>query len=99
MTKPTLDLQAFLTDVITPMLDQPEAFKVDVKTEGKKVEALLHAAPGDIGRIIGKSGRMISSLRTLVQAAGEKHHLAISVEIHEEDRKPREERAPREAEA
>lgn len=99
MTKPTLDLQAFLTDVITPMLDQPEAFKVEVKTEGKKVEALLHAAPDDIGRIIGKSGRMISSLRTLVQAAGEKHRLAISLEIHEEDRKPREERSHPVAEA
>jgi predicted RNA-binding protein YlqC (UPF0109 family) len=96
MTKPTLDVAAFLTDVLTPMLDQPEAFKVEVKTEGKKVEALLHAAPGDIGRIIGKSGRMISSLRTLVQAAGEKHRLNVTLEIHEEDRKPR---APREAEA
>ncbi len=97
MTKPTLDLEAFLKDVLTPMLDQPEAFKVEVKTEGKKVEALLHAAPGDVGRIIGKSGRMISALRTLVQAAGEKHHLKVDLEIFEEDRKPRKPRTEAEA--
>jgi hypothetical protein len=42
---------------------------------------------------------MISSLRTLVQAAGEKQRLSVTLEIHEEDRKPREARAPREAEA
>ena len=65
-----MDFEAFLSDVLTPMLDHPKALKVEVKTEGRKVEVLIYADPGDRGRIIGKSGRMISSLRTLVKAAG-----------------------------
>jgi hypothetical protein len=67
-----MDITAFLTDVLTPILDHPEAFRVEVKGEGRKLSALIHADPRDRGRIIGKSGRMISSLRTLAKAAGEK---------------------------
>ena len=49
----------------------------------------------DRGRIIGKSGRMISSLRTLVQAAGEKHGLLVNLELFDEDEtdRPRRSRA------
>ena len=46
---------------------------------------LIHAEARDRGRIIGKSGRMISSLRTLVKAAGEKSGLILSLELHEDD--------------
>jgi len=67
-----MDLEAFLIDVLTPILDHPEALKMDVKAEGRKIDVLICADPRDRGRIIGKSGRMISSLRTLVKAAGEK---------------------------
>jgi hypothetical protein len=45
---------------------------VEVKAEGRKIDVMIYADPRDRGRIIGKSGRMISSLRTLVKAAGEK---------------------------
>jgi predicted RNA-binding protein YlqC (UPF0109 family) len=67
-----MDFEAFLSDVLTPLLDHPQAFRVEVKGEGRKIDVLVFADPKDRGRIIGKSGRMISSLRTLVKAAGEK---------------------------
>lgn len=80
-----MNLEAFLTDVLTPILDHPEALRVEVKEEGRKCEVFIHAEPKDRGRIIGKSGRMISSLRTLCQAAGEKAGQRVNVEIFEED--------------
>ncbi|HJW08882.1 MAG TPA: KH domain-containing protein [Holophagaceae bacterium] len=80
-----MDLAAFLSDVLTPLLDHPEAFKVEVSGEGRKREVLIHADQRDRGRIIGKSGRMISALRTLCQAAGEKAGIRVELELHEED--------------
>ncbi|HJU84127.1 MAG TPA: KH domain-containing protein [Holophagaceae bacterium] len=80
-----MDFQAFLSDVITPLLDHPEAFKVEVAGEGRKREVLIHADERDRGRIIGKSGRMISALRTLCQAAGEKAGLRVELELHEDE--------------
>lgn len=80
-----MDLEGFLKEILTPVVDHPEDLRVEVKEEGRKRIALIHAQDGDKGRIIGKSGRMISSLRTLVRAAGEKHRLEVDVEIFEEE--------------
>lgn len=81
-----MDFEAFLSDVLTPMLDNPTAFRVEVKAEGRKMEVMIYADPRDRGRIIGKNGRMISSLRTLVKAAGEKAGLnTVNLELFDED--------------
>lgn len=81
-----MDFAAFLTDVLSPVMDHPEALKVEVKAEGRKVDLMIYADPKDRGRIIGKSGRMISSLRTLVKAAGEKAGLnVVNLELYDED--------------
>lgn len=80
-----MDLEAFLADVITPLLDHPEAFRVEVTGEGRKRDVLVHADPRDRGRIIGKHGRMISALRTLCKTAGDKAGLAVNLELFDED--------------
>jgi len=80
-----VNAEAFLKDVLTPMLDHPDAFRVEVKGEGRKQDVLIHADQKDRGRIIGKNGRMISSLRTLLKAAGEKSGLVVNVELFEEE--------------
>ena len=84
-----MNLEAFLMDVLAPILDHPESLRIEVSGEGKKREVLIHAEPADRGRIIGKSGRMISSLRTLCKAAGEKAGLVVELELFEEDDGPR----------
>ncbi len=85
MSETKLDLEGFLVGMLTPLVDQPESLRVEVTKEGRKVSAFIHAADGDKGRIIGKSGRMISSLRTLARAAGEKHRVEVDVELFEEE--------------
>jgi predicted RNA-binding protein YlqC (UPF0109 family) len=93
-----LSPEAFLKDVLVPMLDHPDEFRVEVKGEGRKRDILIHAEQKDRGRIIGKNGRMISSLRTLLKAAGEKSGLILNLELYEEegskpDRRPEREEA------
>lgn len=83
------DFEAFLKDVLSPMLDHPEALRIEVREAGRKREVVIFAEQVDRGRIIGKSGRMISSLRTLVQAAGEKQGLVVNLELFDEDEKDR----------
>jgi uncharacterized protein len=80
-----VNAEAFLKDVLTPMLDHPDSFRVEVKGEGRKRDVFIHADQKDRGRIIGKNGRMISSLRTLLKAAGEKPGLVLNLELYEEE--------------
>jgi hypothetical protein len=80
-----MNLEAFLRDVLTPLLDHPEALRVEVAGEGRKRDVLVFADPKDRGRIIGKHGRMISALRTLCKTAGEKAGLVVNLELDDQD--------------
>ncbi|MCL1893779.1 MAG: KH domain-containing protein [Holophagaceae bacterium] len=80
-----LDLEAFLRDVLTPVLDVPEELSVEINKNGRQVDVFLRACQKDRGRIIGRNGRMISSLRTLCRTAGEKQGLHINLELLEDD--------------
>ena len=80
-----MNLEAFLRDVLTPLLDHPDAFRVEVAGEGRKRDLLVFADPRDRGRIIGKHGRMISALRTLCKTAGEKAGVMVDLELYDED--------------
>ncbi len=81
-----MNLEAFLVDVLKPLLDHPDALRVETEDKGRTKALTIHADPSDIGRIIGKSGRTIQSLRTLCQVAGDKAGLRVEVEIHDEAR-------------
>ena len=80
-----MDFVAFLRDVLTPLLDHPDAFRVEVAGEGRRRDVLVYADPRDRGRIIGKHGRMISAMRTLCKAAGEKAGVVVELELYDED--------------
>jgi len=80
-----MNVEAFVTDVLAPILDHPEALRVEVKEDGRKVDALIYAEPKDRGRIIGKGGRMITSLRTMVKVAGEKAGVIVNLELFDGD--------------
>ena len=79
-----MNFEAFLKDVLTPIIDTPEALRVEVRGEGRKREVVIFADQKDRGRIIGKSGRNISALRTLCKAAGEKANLVVDLELFDE---------------
>jgi len=80
-----MDLEAFLKDVLVPVVDHPEQLRIEVTESGRRRDVLIHAVQSDRGRIIGRSGRMISSLRTLVKVAGEKAGLTVNLELFDED--------------
>lgn len=63
------------------LVDDPE--KVEVTTlEGQRAMILqLHVAPEDMGKIIGKSGRVAKALRTLIHAAALREGKSAIVEI------------------
>ena len=63
------------------LVDKPEAVRVDV-IEGETSSTLqLHVDPDDIGKVIGKQGRIAKSLRTLVRAAAVREDKKAIVEI------------------
>ena len=71
-----------LVEVIAKALvDNPEEVVVTEKTEGKNVTVELHVASTDMGKVIGKQGRIAKAIRTVVKAAANKENMRVNVEI------------------
>ena len=63
-------MEELLTWVAQRLVDEPEAVRVEtVETEDATV-LRLHVAPDDVGKVIGRQGRLARALRTLVRAGG-----------------------------
>ena len=63
------------------LVDHPEAVKV-IEIEGKSATILeLSVAESDMGRAIGKGGRVVNAIRTLVQVMAAKQDKRVTLEI------------------
>lgn len=82
----TGDVRLLIEQVVKAIVDSPDDVIVEeVKRSGSNVELELQVAQKDIGKVIGKQGRTIRSLRTLAQAAGVVQNLRCNLELLEED--------------
>jgi predicted RNA-binding protein YlqC (UPF0109 family) len=70
-------------EYVTPWLvDHPDEVLI-TETDGERDETVyeLTVHPEDMGKIIGKRGRIIRSLRALARAAGQRDGRSVSVEV------------------
>lgn len=63
------------------LVDDPDAVQVETKQDGEYTVIELHVAPGDMGKVIGKQGRIAKAIRTVVKAASVKDNGKYMVEI------------------
>ena len=71
-----------LVEVIAKALvDHPEAVSVLEKEEGEETVLELTVDPSDMGKVIGKQGRIAKAIRSVVKAAASRENKQVSVEI------------------
>ena len=71
-----------LVEVIArSLVDNPEEVKVIESENDKSVLLELRVAPDDMGKVIGKQGKIAKSIRTLTKAAAAKAGKRVAVEI------------------
>jgi uncharacterized protein len=63
------------------IVDDPDAVVVEADERRGRVDLRLHVAPDDMGKIIGKRGRVAQAIRTVVRAAGAREGVEASVDI------------------
>jgi uncharacterized protein len=69
--------------VARQLVDDPDGVFVDAAERRDNVSILIHTSPGDLGRIIGKRGRVIQALRQVGRAAGATEGVRVTVEVAE----------------
>lgn len=63
------------------LVDDPAAVRVSEKADGDSVSIELSVAEGDMGKVIGKQGRIAKAIRTVVKAASARTGKKYTVEI------------------
>ena len=77
-----LDLKKLLTDVVTALVDEPDKVVVSVKNETEKsVVYELTVAPDDMGKVIGRHGKIAKAIRSVIKAAANADDRKVTVEI------------------
>lgn len=83
---PGESIQNFLTFVIHGLIEHPQdAVIVRAEDDRGRMTFDLTLRHDDVGRIIGKRGHVISSVRSLADAAAEKHNMRCRVRLHSLD--------------
>lgn len=71
-----------LVEVIAKALvDDPDSVEVTEKAEGKTIIIEVRVADSDMGKVIGKQGRIAKAIRSVVKAAAAKEDKKVVVDI------------------
>jgi predicted RNA-binding protein YlqC (UPF0109 family) len=63
------------------LVDEPDAVRVEKEERPDAIVFHLHVAPDDVGKVIGKQGRIARALRSIVRAAGARAEERYLLEI------------------
>ena len=65
-------MQAFLEQVVKGLVDHPDAVNITEVEQERTTVYELRLDPSDVGRVIGRSGKTVNAIRTLLQAGSAK---------------------------
>jgi predicted RNA-binding protein YlqC (UPF0109 family) len=75
-------LREFLAYVIAQLIENPQMASIAIGTNTNgAVSYRVQLAPDDVRRVIGKNGQTVSSIRSLMQMAAERHGVKISLKV------------------
>ena len=81
MTAPAEELRVLVEEVVSPLIDNPSELEVTSSEEGNDLLIEITVNPDDAGKVIGRQGRVIKSIRTLARAAATRKGINVDVEL------------------
>lgn len=74
-------MKEFLDYVARSLVDNPDAVSVEVDERGDEVELTLSVDEADMGRVIGRDGRIANAIRSLLRVMGTREGVHVELEI------------------
>lgn len=78
---PAEQLRSLVEWLVNQLVDEPENVTVDAVTRGASVQVQVRLPEADLGKVIGRGGRIAKSIRTALMIVGSRHHLRVSLDI------------------
>ncbi len=70
-----------LNVIISNLVDDKDAVEINEVNGEKSIVFEVKVAEGDMGKVIGKQGRLAKSIRTVIKALAAREHKKVSVEF------------------
>jgi predicted RNA-binding protein YlqC (UPF0109 family) len=75
--------RSVLEMLVTSLVDDPDAVEIDADDRRGTVKLEVRVGPGDMGRVIGRRGRVANAIRTVVRAAAVKDGVEVDVDFED----------------
>lgn len=74
-------METILKTIISNLVDDKDAVEIKQVDGEKSITFEVKVAEGDMGKVIGRQGRLAKSIRTVMKAVASKEHKKVSVEF------------------
>lgn len=74
-------MKELVRTLVLPLVNQPEEVSIEEKINDGVVTVEIRVAQEDMGRVIGKGGRVINAIRTLTKASATRENIKVFVEV------------------
>lgn len=74
-------MKEILQTIIKNLVDNPDAVEINQVDEATSIVFEIKVAEEDMGKVIGKQGRIAKSIRTVMKAVAAKEHKKVTVEF------------------
>ena len=79
----TTTAEEVLLYLIAQLVEHPDQVEVEIAESGSKLSLTATVSSDDIGRVIGKRGRVANAVRTLVRAAAHRDGVQVEVDFRD----------------
>ena len=81
MSEQSANIASLVESVVRPLVDYEDDLQITSREEGRTIIVEISVNEEDAGKVIGRQGRVIKSVRTLARAADSRNDMNVEVEI------------------
>ena len=78
---PAAALGSLVAYLARNLVDEPDTVEVEARRHGNNVAITLRVPESELGKVIGRQGRIARAVRTALTIAGSRHHVRASLDI------------------
>lgn len=64
-------MKYFVEFVVSALADKPDMVNIEEEDQDRQIHYRINVSPADVGRVIGRKGRTINAMRTILNAASQ----------------------------
>lgn len=76
-------MKELLTYIVQNLVENPEEVKISESQTGNELTLEVRVHPDDMGKVIGRQGRIAKSIRSLMRSVAQRQGLRVNVEIRD----------------